>query len=125
MMTKQQRIEARKNSSTLRTWGKIIALVGIPTCIIIFSLTATIRIGYNQTIFNPASLIYLFGALPCAVANKTLQVIANTYDLMDSSLPEKEDEQETEGDHSMPFGLAMGIVVFVTLVVSVSILVMK
>lgn len=125
MMTKQQRAEARKSSSALRTWGKVITLVGIPTFVILFALTATIRISDNQTIFNPASLAYLFGAIPCAVFYKILQVIANTYDLMDSSIPEIEGEQTGEEDNSMPFGLAMGIVFFVTLIVSVCILVMK
>lgn len=125
MMTQQQRAEARKSSSALRTWGKVITLVGIPSFVILFALTATIRIGDNQTIFNPASLAYLFGAIPCAVFYKILQVIANTYDLMDSNTPEIEGEQAGEEDNSMPFGLAMGIVFFVTLIASVCILVMK
>lgn len=124
-MTKQQRAEARKSSSALRTWGKVITLVGIPSFVILFALTATIRISDNQTIFNPASLAYLFGAIPCAVFYKILQVIANTYDLMDSNTPEIEGEQAREEDNSMPFGLAMGIVFFVTLIASVCILVMK
>lgn len=125
MMTQQQRAEARKSSSALRTWGKVITLVGIPSFVILFALTATIRISDNQTIFNPASLAYLFGAIPCAVFYKILQVIANTYDLMDSNTPEIEGEQAGEEDNSMPFGLAMGIVFFVTLIASVCILVMK
>lgn len=127
MMTQQQRAEARKSSSALRTWGKVITLVGIPSFVILFALTATIRISDNQTIFNPASLAYLFGAIPCAVFYKILQVIANTYDLMDSNTPEPEIEGEQAGeeDNSMPFGLAMGIVLFVTLITSVCILVMK
>ena len=124
-MTQQQRAEARKSSSALRTWGKVITLVGIPSFVILFALTATIRISDNQTIFNPASLAYLFGAIPCAVFYKILQVIANTYDLMDSNTPEIEGEQAGEEDNSMPFGLAMGIVFFVTLIASVCILVMK
>ena len=125
MMTQQQRAEARKSSSALRTWGKVITLVGIPSFVILFAITATIRISDNQTIFNPASLAYLFGAIPCAVFYKILQVIANTYDLMDSNTPEIEGEQAGEEDNSMPFGLAMGIVFFVTLIASVCILVMK
>ena len=125
MMTRQQRAEARKSSSALRTWGKVITLVGIPSFVILFALTATIRISDNQTIFNPASLAYLFGAIPCAVSYKIFQVIANTYDLMDSNTPEIEGEQAGEEDNSMPFGLAMGIVFFVTLIASVCILVMK
>nr|DAU00373.1 MAG TPA: hypothetical protein [Caudoviricetes sp.]DAX31616.1 MAG TPA: hypothetical protein [Caudoviricetes sp.] len=125
MMTQQQRAEARKSSSALRTWGKVITLVGIPSFVILFALTATIRISDNQTIFNPASLAYLFGAIPCAVSYKIFQVIANTYDLMDSNTPEIEGEQAGEEDNSMPFGLAMGIVFFVTLITSICILVMK
>lgn len=99
--------------------------MGIPSFVILFALTATIRISDNQTIFNPASLAYLFGAIPCAVSYKIFQVIANTYDLMDSNTPEIEGEQAGEEDNSMPFGLAMGIVFFVTLIASVCILVMK
>jgi hypothetical protein len=125
MMTRQQRAEARKSSSALRTWGKVITLVGIPSFVILFALTATIRISDNQTIFNPASLAYLFGAIPCAVSYKIFQVIANTYDLMDSNTPEIEGDQAGEEDNSMPFGLAMGIVFFVTLITSICILVMK
>lgn len=124
-MTRQQRAEARKSSSALRTWGKVITLVGIPSFVILFALTATIRISDNQTIFNPASLAYLFGAIPCAVSYKIFQVIANTYDLMDSNTPEIEGDQAGEEDNSMPFGLAMGIVFFVTLITSICILVMK
>jgi len=124
MMTKQQRIKARKNSSALRTWGKVIALVGSSACIILFALTATVRVSNDEVIFIPTSLAYLLGTLPCAVTYKILQVIANTYDLMDSRVPENENEQDTDEDNSMPFGLAMAIVIFVTLIISV-ILVIK
>lgn len=124
MMTKQQRIKARKNSSALRTWGKVIALVGSSACIILFALTATVRVSNDEVIFIPTSLAYLLGTLPCVVTYKILQVIANTYDLMDSRVPENENEQDTDEDNSMPFGLAMAIVIFVTLIISV-ILVIK
>ena len=124
MMTKQQRIKARKNSSALRTWGKVIALVGSSACIILFALTATVRVSNDEVIFIPTSLSYLLGTLPWAVTYKILQVIANTYDLMDSRVPENENEQDFDEDNSMPFGLAMAIVIFVTLIISV-ILVMK
>ena len=126
MMTKQQRIKARKNSSALRTWGKVIALVGSSACIILFALTATVRVSNDEVIFIPTSLAYLLGTLPCVVTYKILQVIANTYDLMDSNTPEPEIEGEQAGeeDNSMPFGLAMAIVIFVTLIISV-ILVIK
>lgn len=98
MMTKQQRIKARKYSSLLRKWSKVIALLGIAIYIIQFALTAIIQTRYGKLSFDPANLLSLLRILPLVFIYMVLQVIINTYDLLDSCVIEREDDKEEKED---------------------------